>query len=545
VAQANNCCQVPPQPDPRLSTWWESAVLTPVRSATAAIFTPTGSSPPPGYDPEEGGGGVAVDEPQHVPQATPSNAALPPRPPRRAAQREAARTLDFPPQESQPVQRRLSNRSDRPKPAQAEVLDGSQGAEAPTSNGRATATASSPGGGRVASLRAKLEPATSQSETGTQRSGPGGDLESALEAPAAQQMGKRKSTTKWSHQAQLKASLMAWNRRFDGVRASEAVSAEQLKKVARGDTKKGVPPGFALAMGAVQLAMRLKELQAIENPSKAERAELLTLLKRDADLKNNIFVFMSVVKVAILAYAGMMGCMLIVFVPQTCGVGTPGQDAPPGESRHACLFLENVWQFGPYTKFCFILNLVTLFVFLSAIVVQFQRERWLHEHLDHNQDLPARALPVLMSERPFLRRRLLVTNHRAKIMSYLALVLFVVNFIFSAVLLLGYTNQGVRTLSSLVNNAILIFIRMVVQASITSQSAGNGWAITLFSTTAVNMNDIDPNFVTNYDDEVPEPPDSELVKRLRRMGLMPERSDKVYELDDAEMKDPACLWCPI
>jgi hypothetical protein len=59
------------------------------------------------------------------------------------------------------------------------------------------------------------------------------------------------------------------------------------------------------------------------------------------------------------------------------------------------------------------------------------------------------------------------------------------------------------------------------------------------------MNDIDPNFVTNYDDEVPEPPDSELVKRLRRMGLMPERSDKVYELDDAEMKDPACLWCPI
>ena len=264
------------------------------------------------------------------------------------------------------------------------------------------------------------------------------------------------------------------------------------------------------------------------------------------DLKNHLFVFMTIVKITILSYAGMMGSMLVVFVPQTCGVATPGQDAPPGQSRHACLFLENVAQFGPYTKFVFVLNLATLFVFLGTVVVQFNRERFLHEHLDHNQDLPARALPVLMSERPLMRRMLLKKNHTAKVASYLTLGLFVVNFIFSAVLLLGYTNQGVRTLSSLVNNSLLIFIRMVVQASITSQSAGNGWAITLFSTGAVNMNDIDPNFVGNFDDEKPEPPDSEVVRKLRAWGLLPERSDKIHDLDDgADMKDPACMWCPI
>jgi hypothetical protein len=257
-------------------------------------------------------------------------------------------------------------------------------------------------------------------------------------------------------------------------------------------------------------------------------------------------VFLAVLKIAILSYAGMMGSMLVVFVPQTCGVATPGRDVPPGETRRACLFLENVSQFGPYTKFVFVLNLLTLFVFLGTTVVQFAREKFLHEHLDHNQDLPARALPVLMSERPYLRRLLLKKNHTAKIASHLTLALFVVNLIFSAVLLLGYTNQGVRTLSSLVNNSLLIFIRLVVQASITSQSAGNGWAITLFSTGAVNMNDIDPNFVGNFDDEKPEPPDSELVRKLRDWGLLPERSDKVHRLDeDTQIRDPSCMWCPL
>ena len=131
-------------------------------------------------------------------------------------------------------------------------------------------------------MRSRLEPAAVA--VAGEKGSDDEQEEGNLDAPTALRMERRNSTTKWSHQAQLRASLLAWNRRFQGVKAGEidVVLAAQLDKVASGEVKKSVPKGMALAMGAMALAARLKELQAKEHPTMEEKEELLALLKQDA-----------------------------------------------------------------------------------------------------------------------------------------------------------------------------------------------------------------------------------------------------------------------
>lgn len=179
-------------------------------------------------------------------------------------------------------------------------------------------------------------------------------------------------------------------------------------------------------------------------------------------------------------YRVLMGCMLIVFVPQKCG----------GE---ICGFGENVLKNDGLVDAGFILNLVTCVIFCGFYYVEIKRENKMINYLEVNDDIPndndevGKMLLKLPSEK---KEALLKMDARYQTLGYISMFFFIVNSAYSGVpIFMHYLDN--KTITVYVTN--VMFLAFKISDSYAVVNTEKNVFYSAYLTSKVQYNDVDPD----------------------------------------------------
>ena len=184
-------------------------------------------------------------------------------------------------------------------------------------------------------------------------------------------------------------------------------------------------------------------------------------------------------------YRVLMGCMLIVFVPQKCG----------GE---ICGFGENVLKNDALVDAGFILNLVTCVIFCGFYYVEIKRENKMINYLEVNDDIPndndevGKMLLKLPSDK---KEALLKMDARYQTLGYISMFFFIVNSAYSGVpIFMHYLDN--KTITVYVTN--VMFLAFKISDSYAVVNTEKNVFYSAYLTSKVQYNDVDPDkMITN------------------------------------------------
>ena len=179
-------------------------------------------------------------------------------------------------------------------------------------------------------------------------------------------------------------------------------------------------------------------------------------------------------------YRVLMGCMLIVFVPQKCG----------GE---ICGFGENVLKNDALVDAGFILNLVTCVIFCGFYYVEIKRENKMINYLEVNDDIPndndevGKMLLKLPSEK---KEALLKMDARYQTLGYISMFFFLVNSAYSGIpIFMHYLDN--KTITVYVTN--VMFLAFKISDSYAVVNTEKNVFYSAYLTSKVQYNDVDPD----------------------------------------------------
>lgn len=172
-------------------------------------------------------------------------------------------------------------------------------------------------------------------------------------------------------------------------------------------------------------------------------------------------------------YRNVMGSMLVLFVPATCG-------------NHPCNPIENLMN-GNTIYLCAVgCNFATLLCLFILAGIEFRRENWLHHYLTVNPHLPM--------DRPILDQLTLKRQEKVKSVInmyqrwvYITLAVYLANIAFSTYIIVT-DYMDLKTPVSLVTNTLLIGAKLYDVNLI----AGSGALISSYKRKHVQYNDVNP-----------------------------------------------------
>ena len=199
------------------------------------------------------------------------------------------------------------------------------------------------------------------------------------------------------------------------------------------------------------------------------------------------------------AYVGTMAAMLAIFVPQKC---------PPTATNptiHTCNIYDNITDLTPFNKAVLALNAFTLIMMLLTEYSVFRRETWLDTTLSYNPRKAARHLsmpapdggPSLLQRHPYIAHQLLWQNLTAGNLARATIAMVLVNLLASSVLIIGFYNDGARSVITIITNTLLLGAKLLWAAVICLQSKNNQQGVSLYKTMRINFNIIDANFLAS------------------------------------------------
>lgn len=226
------------------------------------------------------------------------------------------------------------------------------------------------------------------------------------------------------------------------------------------------------------------------------------------------------------AFKVVMASLLCVFVPQACTIEesnrdifiqTFGSELPleinhmngTTMTTHVCTFNENFSNLIDYNAFVLAFNFLTLGYFIHLYTVELRREKWMIDHLDYDKEKPDDHILTLKDTHPDIITRLNWHNHRyMRTYKYLH-VIYIMNFLFSAVLVLYYYYLDYRTATTLVTNTILCSNKIRIGRQLAIQSAKKEYAYSFYNNKNISFNVIDPRFELPDQEDSTEPHDLE------------------------------------
>jgi hypothetical protein len=221
------------------------------------------------------------------------------------------------------------------------------------------------------------------------------------------------------------------------------------------------------------------------------------------------------------AFKVVMASLLCVFVPQACTIEESNRDIfkktfggeMPIElndmngtklTTYICTFNENFTNLIDYNSFVLAFNFFTLGYFIYLYTVELRREKWMIDHLDYDKEKTDDNIITLKDSYPEIMERL--QSHNMKYMQtykYLH-VIYVMNFLFSAVLVLYYYYFDYRTATTLITNTILCSNKIRIGRQLAIQSAKQEYAFSFYNNKNISFNVIDARLKKNEDLEIEE-----------------------------------------
>jgi hypothetical protein len=218
------------------------------------------------------------------------------------------------------------------------------------------------------------------------------------------------------------------------------------------------------------------------------------------------------------AFKVVMASLLCVFVPQACTIEESNRDIftktfgieMPSEinhingtriTTHVCSFQENFTNLIDFNSFVLAFNFLTLGYFTYLYAVELRREKWMIDHLDYNKEKTDDNILTLKESYPKIMEQLQLHNVKyMRTYKYLH-VIYVMNFLFSAVLVLYYYYFDYRTATTLVTNTILCSNKIRIGRQLAIQSAKKEYAYSFYNNKNISFNVIDPRLASLEPDD--------------------------------------------
>ncbi len=197
-------------------------------------------------------------------------------------------------------------------------------------------------------------------------------------------------------------------------------------------------------------------------------------MKIDVDTKERLKIILIFL---LQSYKVAMGSMLILFVPQTCG-------------NNVCSLTDNLTKNDGLHVTTLSLNFISLLAFTLCYHSELQRENWCVHHLDIDKNEGDNNLALVLNQRPDFKVALDTINNRYYILSLSAAGIYMVNLLFSSIVLFN-NSAGSTTLTSYLGFVLLIVMKLYNSVYISVDSKKNARAFSAYMTEFQSFNVID------------------------------------------------------
>lgn len=200
-----------------------------------------------------------------------------------------------------------------------------------------------------------------------------------------------------------------------------------------------------------------------------------TELSQDSKQKMNVMV-----SFGLEFYRVLMGCMLMLFVPQKCG-------------EELCGFGENILNGNNLVDAGFFINVVTCLVFCGFYYVEIKRENKLINYLEVNDDIPNDNDEVgkMLLKLPGNKRdSLLKMDKLYQRLGYVAMIFFVINSAYSGIpIFINYLDN--KTVTVYVTNVMFLAFKITDSYAVVNTDTNE--FLSAYLSTKVQFNDVDPD----------------------------------------------------
>lgn len=207
-------------------------------------------------------------------------------------------------------------------------------------------------------------------------------------------------------------------------------------------------------------------------------SDFLDRLKFSQDLRQTLTM---VFNFLLDSFRVAMASFLAVFVPQDC-------------AGNVCSMTENFSNIIDYNAFVLAMNFFTFLCFGLLYRIEICRERYLITHLERDDTKSDLHVQVLTNTYPEIGLTLTKLNRQYYYAYCLIALVYALNFLFSAVLVLYFYYLDYRSATTLFTNALLCVSKIYKGYMTASESYKRNLALSFFNVQNLAFNEIDPSY---------------------------------------------------
>jgi len=215
------------------------------------------------------------------------------------------------------------------------------------------------------------------------------------------------------------------------------------------------------------------------------------------------------------AFKVFMATLLCVFVPQQCerivdnktlfieNFPSLSLSIPSAISNmtgsimiyHTCSINENFNDLIDYNSFVLAFNFLTLGYFIYLYYIEISREKWMIMHLDYDKNKTDENILTLKTEYPEIMDELKIHNKKYMLAYKYLHIIYIMNFLFSAILVIHYYYLDFRTVTTLLTNFILCSNKIRLGRKLSMESYNKDLAYSFYNVNNISFNTIDPKLI--------------------------------------------------
>jgi hypothetical protein len=183
-------------------------------------------------------------------------------------------------------------------------------------------------------------------------------------------------------------------------------------------------------------------------------------------------------------YKIWLASLLAIFVPQYCP-----------DTGITCSFQDNFTELDTYNTFVLAFNFFTLFLFNYTFYIQNKREHYIITHLDVDDSKGNNTLSENIHNYQKILEKIKQYNIKCYNVIIYTSIVFVLNTIFSSVLVFYFFYDGFRTVTTLIANVLLVSAKLYKFYDITKECIGDKpLALSVFRESPISYNVIDQDY---------------------------------------------------
>tara|TARA_B100000214_G_C23932362_1_gene611432 strand:- start:230 stop:985 length:756 start_codon:yes stop_codon:yes gene_type:complete len=198
----------------------------------------------------------------------------------------------------------------------------------------------------------------------------------------------------------------------------------------------------------------------------------------DTDIKQRV----KVIGIFVLqSYKILMGTMLSIFIPQSCG-------------DQMCTLQENYNNSELYHKSLFYCNCTSLFLFLCSYIIELRREEWCVKYLDIDNNYPDNSLKEIIVKEKKLDLYMDKINKRYYDALLITTFVYSINIAMTIKMIYNDYHSN-STLSCFASFTLLVLMKLYNSLSVARQSVLNDKMMSAYMSEFVSFNVLDNDYI--------------------------------------------------